>query len=358
MDGSASQQWSRNDVLLPLEDDLMADALRFATRKLQPVLTAAATCLPGGAIVGLDPVLVPGPVLGSESGPESRLESGRETGLELVEYAALIARVGAGHQMLHADYRRDCDFETIAALGGKALPDAEATNTASSAYDQMPPRLVTFVYLQDCPSAQHGATVFLPGTANDASHERHLGGGSARLPTPTKPTGLLRLTDHSDAAGGDGTADSSGQVEAAIATLRSGDAIVFDASCLHFGSAVGASSSTDEQRLVLYFGFAREGAAAVYDGGIKIRQATADDERRPLSLSKCCSGGGGGAGAAEAAADSSSLPNVKSDHVQCEVEVKEVEKVAAPKAEKTPGFGGDTSTKRSNSKAKKKKKKR
>lgn len=387
MDGSATQHWSRNDVLLPLEDDLVADALQRATQRLRPVLADGAACLPGDAAVGL----------------------------ELVELASLIARVGVGHQMLHADFRRDCDFETIAALGGEpkpaavptAVPSTQADDTqadkrtpadgarASNAYGQMPPRLVTFVYLQDVPSAAHGATVFLPGTANDASHEALLGcsGATASEPPPpqltpgalpapmtppkSRPTALLRISDltsRADSARADSgapllpepthppetTTPDSGPA-AAIATLRAGDAVIFDASILHFGGSMSQSTADDANRLVLYFGVARAGAAAAYDGGVKIRQATTADERRPVTLAECCSGVGvggvgvegvgGGAprkrrgrdGASEAAATRSAVmkrPRVASS--------------SQPAAPMSTGFGSPAS-RRSSNKAKKKK---
>ena len=292
MDGAS---WTRNDVLLPLEDGLVAEALRVAAGTLQSVLTAGATCLPGDAA----------------------------SGLELVELAALVSRSGARHQMLHADFRRDVDFATIAAMGGPpVLPlipeekdevpptalaegedqrakiravlesdqavkagDAAAAAeapiaTSANAFEQMPPRLVTFVYLQDVPSAEHGATVFLPGTANAAAHARHLGGEDPQSRPKAMPeTGILRLTDITK----DVTEEDAAPT-AVIATLRAGDAVVFDASVLHFG---GANTVTDNERVVLYFGVARDGMAAVYDGGIKVRSAMQSDARRPVPLHDC-----------------------------------------------------------------------
>ena len=44
-----------------------------------------------------------------------------------------------------------------------------------------------------------------------------------------------------------------------LATLRAGDALMYDASVLHFGSA---NSVADNDRVVLYFGVSRGGAAA------------------------------------------------------------------------------------------------
>ena len=313
MDGEGTTMWTRNDVLLPLEDDLVADALRSACCKLQNVFSdGAASNLPGDAA----------------------------SGLELVELAALIARSGAGHQMLHADFRRDEDFKTIADLGGQPLPTGAkaaveetsevqndlgidediwtmleqetVVNTPSppgaappapsaphdtvekkrNVFGQMPPRLVTFIYLQDVPTSEHGATVFLPGTATTEAHEKYLGlsGATSSPPkeTATKPkaVGLLRLKDLSSTSS---YAPPSPPAPlpmpgAVIATLKAGDAVVFDASLLHFG---GANSVPDNERVLLYFSFARDGAAADFDGGAKVTDAAEEDARKPISMRQC-----------------------------------------------------------------------
>jgi hypothetical protein len=265
MDGWKGKAWTRNDVLLPLDDSLVANALRVTSVALRELLSGA-VCLPGDAA----------------------------SGLELVECAALIARSGAVHQMVHADFVRGGQHpaweaapgSTVAApatgrdSGGEdmlglsediwaqleqaAAPKAadevsgHDSTASTNPYGQMPPRLVTFVYLQDVPTAQHGATVFLPGTANDAAHERHLGGEASARPT---------------------------SAPAVLATLRAGDVVVFDASTLHFG---GANTVADNERVVFYFGFARNGVAAEFDGGVQIKSATQADVRTPVSLSDCC----------------------------------------------------------------------
>lgn len=317
MDGKGTSMWTRNDVLLPLEDVLVANALRSACHKLEDVLfDGAASNLPGDV----------------------------NSGLELVELAALIARSGASHQMLHADFRRDDDFETIAALGGEPVPTREqvavdetaeaedglgidediwtmlekgtVADTSSppksrmapaapaaplgtdekkrNSFGQMPPRLVTFIYLQDVPTSKHGATVFLPGTANAEAHEEHLG---SRVPKITAPkeappksampntVGLLRLKDLSSASSYASPPPPGPELPGAvIATLNAGDAVVFDASVLHFG---GANTVTDNERVLLYFGFARDGAAADFDGGAKVTGATDEDARNPVCMTHC-----------------------------------------------------------------------
>lgn len=314
MDGKGTTMWTRNDVLLPLEDDLVANALRNACCKLENVLSdGAVSNLPGDAA----------------------------SGLELVELAALIARSGAGHQMLHADFRRDEDFsKTIAALGGQPLttsavavaeddlgigediwaaleadtipntatpPPSGVAPAAPSAplgkdetktnpFGQMPPRLVTFIYLQGVPTSEHGATVFLPGTANAEAHDKHLGSRGPETSSPKetspqravpKPVGLLRLKDVGLASSPYAPPPPPGPSPvpgAVIATLNTGDAVVFDASVLHFG---GANSVPDNDRVLLYFGFARNGAAADFDGGAKVTGATEEDERQPIPMSRC-----------------------------------------------------------------------
>ena len=81
--------------------------------------------------------------------------------LELIECAALIAEPGCEHQGTHADYRR-------------FLSKGELPKSA-----RMPPRLVAFLYLQDTPSAEWGATHFLPGTSTAQAHSRFFEAGEA-----------------------------------------------------------------------------------------------------------------------------------------------------------------------------------
>ena len=115
----------RRDILLPLEDAVVRDALGVAADKTRPVLEkGAAACLAGAG----------------------------EGALELVECGVLASTFGAGHQRLHADFWRDG--------AGLRADDRGA----------MPPRLVCFVYLQDTPTVAHGPTGFLPGTATAEAH--------------------------------------------------------------------------------------------------------------------------------------------------------------------------------------------
>ena len=99
-----------------------------------------------------------------------------------------MARPGANHQAAHCDFRR-------------------GLTTHDTHLDRLPPRLVTFLYLQDTPTLRHGPTIFLPGTNTAAAHERFY------------------------------SSEGAGDATAVAATLNAGDAVVYDASVLHFGSA-------------------------------------------------------------------------------------------------------------------------
>ena len=113
-----------------------------------------------------------------------------------------------------------------------AMTAADDDENDDASYD-MPPRLVTFVYLQDCPTAAHGPTAFLPGSASAEAH-------------------LIRAV-------GDDEALLEAYGAAHVATVRAGDAVTYDASVLHFGTANAVEGN---DRMVLYFSVARAGAAA------------------------------------------------------------------------------------------------
>jgi len=134
-------------------------------------------------------------------------------------------------------YRRD-NILMRRAVDGKGsfrpltqLSEAMATSKKSD----MPPRLVVFVYLQDVPTWKHGPTVFLPGSANAAAHAKVL-----------QSTGAIQP----GFAGGN---DASW-----MATCRAGDAVVYDASVLHYGAA---NTVAGNDRVVFYFGISRGGHA-------------------------------------------------------------------------------------------------
>ena len=140
--------------------------------------------------------------------------------LELVELASLLAMPGARHQQIHHDYRRfrdrappcrsdhhddhgDRDKEGRVGKGGSGDVDGgggssvvggvgvlEAAEDTLARLGKMPPRLVTFVYLQDVPTHRHGPTVFLRGTHTAAAHDRFAG----KTTTPTSSTSTTSST--------------------------------------------------------------------------------------------------------------------------------------------------------------------
>ena len=193
---------TRSDVLLPLEDDLVKAAVAKAAALLAPAWEGAAECLPGDG-----------------------------DGLELIECAALIAWPGSQHQTLHADFLR---IDEIDELDDDYPDDYEDEDDFidDDAGNDLPPRLVTFIYLQDCPTVAHGPTAFLPGSAN----------GEAHLMNEFDEALLVEEF-----------------APARVATVDAGAAVIYDASVLHHATA---NSVSDNDRVVFYCSFARRGAAA------------------------------------------------------------------------------------------------
>lgn len=194
----------RTDLLLPIEDTIVNSVLQKLASELGATLEAGAEILPG---------------------VKSRDRNG-VLELELVEAACLISETGATNQNLHADFRRDD-------------PNAEV---------RLPPRLVTFLYVQDTPTVSHGPTIFVPNTNNQVSHSSYF-----------RDSGSL---------------DTS---LARCATLCAGDVAIYDASVLHFGSA---NSVPGNRRVVLYFGVGLKNSAALVsnDSSIKL------ENLEPISL--------------------------------------------------------------------------
>ena len=123
-------------------------------------------------------------------------------------------------------------FDESSPFDWDAMSGADDDENDDASYD-MPPRLVTFVYLQDCLTAAHGPTAFLPGSATAEAH-------------------LMRAV-------GDDETLVEAYGAAHIATVRAGDAVTYDASVLHYGTA---NTVEGNDRMVLYFSVARAGAAA------------------------------------------------------------------------------------------------
>ena len=144
----------RHDLLLPIHNSKdfgeLASVLGSAVSKLQPLLTAGGNSL------------LPHLHGGSSIETHDNMHS-----LEVVEVASLIVRCGSNHQQLHGDYRRfPLDEADVRAS------QAEPEDHTRARTGKMPPRMVTFVALQDVPSIQHGAT----GDADGASPGSHVVG--------------------------------------------------------------------------------------------------------------------------------------------------------------------------------------
>jgi ectoine hydroxylase-related dioxygenase (phytanoyl-CoA dioxygenase family) len=125
----------------------------------------------------------------------------------------------------------------------KAIPSCSHSHTPLFSFSQ---RLVCFVYLQDTPSAEHGATAFVPHTANAAAH------GVSLNPDNTARIAPLRAFFNGDSEG----VPVPSPLE--LATLKAGDAIIYDASVLHFGCS---NEVEGNERAVFYFGVSRKDAA-------------------------------------------------------------------------------------------------
>ena len=201
----------RADVLLPVEDALVYASLRRLVPRVYDALVAGAAALPPieGELSFVGAAAACGGGSGGGGGESAAAAAAAPPELELIECAALIAEPGCEHQSLHADYRR--------------------SRSAAAAAARMPPRLVAFLYLQDTPGREWGATHFLPGTATAEAHRRFF----------------------------EGEAPDDAPVR--CLTLRCGDAAVYDASVLHFG---GANAVPGNTRVIFYIGAARKGEAA------------------------------------------------------------------------------------------------
>ena len=165
-----------------------------------------------------------------------------ENGLsaEVVEVASLLVRQGSGHQNVHGDYRRFHD-ENSDIQGEESL-------TITNARDgKMPPRIVTFVALQDIPSNEHGSTGFITGTHNSHAHGL-VYGESATI-----------SNDNDLATNHQAVLESSTSGVRTSRGFRRGEMLIYDASVLHWG---GANSVPNNDRAMLYFGVSRLEAAA------------------------------------------------------------------------------------------------
>lgn len=216
----------RTDILLPIEQKLVSHVLQELAEQLGSVLVQGAELLPGR--------------------PKTQNEND-ETGntkseLELVEAACLISDPGSTHQTLHADYRRDAPYVE----------------------NRLPPRLVTFLYLQDTPTVDHGPTIFLPCT------------NTAELSSGVQVR--KRLEEELNKEEED---PESFNFSAKCASLSAGDVAIYDASVLHFGSA---NSVPENTRAVFYFGVGWKGAAEAVSSLSSSSLSLALENLHPISM--------------------------------------------------------------------------
>jgi hypothetical protein len=221
----------RTDILLPIEHPLVSHVLQELAKQLGSVLIPGAELLPGTKTRSES----------HETGNKNMLE------LELVEAACLISDPGSTHQTLHADYRREAPFVE----------------------NRLPPRLVTFLYLQDTPTVNHGPTVFLPYTNTAES------GAQVRK----------RLQEVLNKEEED---PENLKFSAKCASLSAGDVAIYDASVLHFGSA---NSVPENTRAVFYFGVGLKGAAEAVSS-LSSSSSFALENLQPISMVTTPSDGG------------------------------------------------------------------
>jgi hypothetical protein len=233
---------ARHDLLLPLNDENFSEVrpvLESAARQLEPLLLAAAE--------ELLPRLHGSYKSSKENADENqiRVDSSsselqrHDLSAEVVEVASLIVRQGSGHQNVHGDYRRF--------TGGNDCPKEEPLSHTEARDGKMPPRIVTFVALQDIPSDEHGATGFITGTHNSRSHGLIYGESA----TIDNENGLAQARQDVLQSSTRGVRTSRG--------FRRGEMLIYDASVLHWG---GANLVPKNDRAILYFGVSRLNSAA------------------------------------------------------------------------------------------------
>lgn len=191
----------RTDVLVPLENPLIRDTLQHLVQELGPIYEKGVQEL-----------------LPKNDNVSTGTTAAENSPIQLLEAASLISQKGATHQPLHADFRRN----------------------AVNKNDRLPPRLVTFLYLQDTPTKDHGPTIFLPRTNTPQAHQQWDDCKDQARNNHDNDHYIPILSDN-----------SNNQPPAMAATLSQGDVAIYDASVLHFGSANNVPGNT---RAVFYFG--------------------------------------------------------------------------------------------------------
>jgi len=230
---------ARHDILLPLRDDNFP--------QVQPVLESAASQLEPLLLMATDQLL---PRLhGMTEMSLSSNENDNILAAELVEVGCLLVRRGSFHQSVHGDYRR---YTEANQNGNQEEP---LTNTQARER-KVPPRIVTFVALQDIPSDQHGPTGFITGTHNSQAHGLLYRESTTIHELSSKAKSRKRILESSTS----GVRTTRG--------FRRGDMLIYDASVLHWG---GANSIPKNDRAIFYFGVSNLGSAARLAMGPKLK---------------------------------------------------------------------------------------
>lgn len=245
----------RHDLLLPICKDsyfseTLLPVLQSATSQLEILLNdGAERLLPRLYKEGQE--RIPSKDKNNKKYP---ISFGATSPLEIVEVASLLLRCGSGHQQIHGDYRRFWSEDKHGDSLLNSLNMVEPENHTQKRIGKLPPRLVTFVALQDIPSNDHGVTGFITGTHNGQAH------------------GLIYDNDAcNDIHDLSGNAEASQQQLLQLSTsgvrttcgFQQGDILVYDASVLHWGSA---NRIPNNHRCMLYFGVSRPGAAEQLSG--------------------------------------------------------------------------------------------
>lgn len=229
----------RHDMLLPLRDDNFPQVL--------PVLESAASQLEPLLLMATDQLL---PRLhGIPDMSPSSNENDSTLAAELVEVGSLLVRRGSFHQSVHGDYRRYTEDKQNGS-------QEEPLNITQAREGKVPPRIVTFVALQDIPSDQHGPTGFITGTHNSQAH----GLQYRESTTIHEKNGLAKSRKRILESSTSGVRTTRG--------FRRGDMLIYDASVLHWG---GANSIPENDRAIFYFGVSKLGSAARLDVGPKLK---------------------------------------------------------------------------------------
>jgi len=254
-----------NDNTNDEKDDwkrILQPVLKSAVSQLEPLLLQAANeLLP--RLHGSNSIIRSSSSCGGDDSDDS-VEVEKEgdrchLSAELVEVAALIVRNGSGHQEVHGDYRRfgddneDANETTSSNKKDKKveIDTEESFEHTHKRSGKMPPRIVTFVALQDIPSNEYGATGFITGTHTSQGHEliyyNHDNDGKE-----SEKQKRQRQQDIIEKLSTNGVRTTGG--------FQCGEMLCYDASVLHWG---GKNSIPQNDRVILYFGISQIGAATI-----------------------------------------------------------------------------------------------